>query len=105
MKFHQRVPRSFKANLAFRRSVLTQCQGNPDAQAAALEACRQDPLFWANTFVWTYDPRPRVKFLPFCSWPIQDECITRIIEAVDGRHDFLIEKSRDMGASWCNLIA
>lgn len=68
-------------------------------------ACSQDPLFYINTFVWTYDPR-RVPWskLPFISYPFQDTGLLKLFGAI-GDHDLLVEKSRDMGASWLCLLA
>jgi len=63
-------------------------------------------LFYVNTFVWTYDPRkisgghnPK---LPFITYEYQDNAFYALDEAV-GEKDVLIEKSRDMGASWICL--
>ena len=69
------------------------------------QCCAEDPIFWVKGFVWTYDPRrqPRSK-LPMIPYPFQEQAIKDIVEAVEIGHDILIEKSRDMGASWlCSL--
>lgn len=69
------------------------------------DACSKDPLFWLNGFGWTYDPRrnPSPK-LPFILYPFQEEAILELIIAI-GEYDLLIEKSRDMGASWLCISA
>lgn len=71
-------------------------------------ACSLDPIFYINGFMWTYDSRlvkdgqsPRV---PFILYPFQREGILEIFNAI-GKEDLLIEKSRDMGASWLNVAA
>ena len=71
-------------------------------------ACAMDPIFYINGFLWTYDARlikggqsPRV---PFILYPFQREGIMEIFDAI-GNEDLLIEKSRDMGASWLNVAA
>jgi hypothetical protein len=40
---------------------------------------------------------------PFITWAVQDEFIGELQDAIDGGHDTLINKSRDMGASWLCL--
>ena len=65
-------------------------------------ACSEDILFWVNAFVWTYDPRQDIPKLPFITWEFQDEGLCCLEESI-GKTDLLIEKSRDMGASWMCL--
>jgi len=55
---------------------------------------------WINLCGWVYEPRADVKAKPFLTWPIQDEAIFAIHEAITDGHDLLFEKSRDMGATW-----
>lgn len=64
--------------------------------------CSRDLLFYLNAFGWTYDPRCTPPALPFITWEYQDEAALAIDDAI-GRSDLLIEKSRDMGASWLVL--
>lgn len=64
-------------------------------------ACRDDILFYLNAFCWVFEPRDKQVY-PFITWPFQDKIIRRMVKAL-GRHDILIEKSRDMGASWMCL--
>jgi hypothetical protein len=71
-------------------------------------ACADDLLYWVQTYVWTYDPRPHPlitndKNIPFILYPFQEEALLRIDAAI-GRHDLAVEKSRDQGASWMFLI-
>lgn len=79
--------------------------GSSSEQAAAhlIEACEQDILFFFNFALWTYDPRRRdAPLIPFITWEFQDRAILTLSDAC-GDHDVLIEKSRDMGASWILL--
>lgn len=73
-----------------------------DERAAALvwEACRADPLFFLNAFVWIYEPRtepPEVR--PFLTYPFQDAAVLDTMVWF-GKCDIGCEKSRDQGASW-----
>jgi hypothetical protein len=72
-----------------------------------IESCKADILFYVNVFAWTYHPkeligRPRV--VPFETWPHQEETFRSILEHIDNQRDLVIEKSRDMGLSWINVM-
>ena len=73
------------------------------------DACSRDILYWINTFVWTFDPRKPNPKIPFITYEYQDEAFLAMDEALPGAggefkgHDVIIEKSRDMGASWICL--
>ena len=77
-----------------------------DSRAEELvSACRIDPLFWLNFFCWTYDPRRRLRPCPMITYPFQEIAFYWILHAIDNQYDLLIEKSRDMGATWLVLYA
>lgn len=64
----------------------------------------RDLLFYVNVFGWTYNPKnTHVSRIPFVTWPYQDDAFRKMEEAIDSGHDAVIEKSRDMGASWMML--
>lgn len=69
------------------------------------DICSKDILYWFNVFAWTYDPRKNGMecHLPFITYDFQDEYILSLLEAIRKGEDILVEKSRDMGASWCIL--
>ena len=97
--FYDLVPKDFAANLKFRREmILTGCSDSKAAEELWI-MCSRDPLFYINTFVFTYDPRRQPSALPFITYEYQDDAILSIEDAL-GDHDLFIEKSRDMGASW-----
>ena len=80
-------------------------------QQDLLDACAESQLFWLNTFGMTFhqfDVAPDGKRTesahadqPMISWPVQDNLLTRFEEGVKTGDDILIDKARDMGASWC----
>lgn len=110
MPYNPMVPKDLKGNLRWRKKVLALGRSSEEAALDLWRMCSRDPLFWVNTFVWTYDPRLVDKVIPFITYPFQDEAIldliasTGIISGIKAR-DLLIEKSRDMGATWCAIIA
>lgn len=62
--------------------------------------------FFLNNFGWTFDPRPEhaPNHLPFITFEYQDQAIQWFIDHVDNGRDGLLEKSRDMGASWLLFV-
>ena len=103
--FARRVPREIRANLRWRREAIARALDDPEYADWLREACSKDPVFFIDVFCSTYDPRvePFPK-LPFILYPFQEDAILEIIRAV-GSTDLLIEKSRDMGASWIVVAA
>jgi hypothetical protein len=56
--------------------------------------------------LWTFQPKREQsirKHLPFITWPVQDECIDWLIQGIRHGGDRLVDKSREMGASWIIL--
>jgi hypothetical protein len=109
------IPKTIKANLLWRRRLLNEASASEPFQRQLRAACAASPWFWINGFCWTYRPK-RVNELgeevpcldheahvPFVTWLVQDEFIGELQDAIDGGHDVLIDKSRDMGASWLCL--
>ncbi len=105
MPFYETVPKTLLANIAFRQRIVD--LGNADAVHAETirNMCAKDPLFYINTFVWTYDPRQDSPKIPFITYPFQDDAMMELFKAIKLGHDMGIEKSRDMGASWMLLLA
>lgn len=98
------VPRTARENLKWRTRVLKRAARDCDFAEAMRQACAADPVFFLNAFGWTYDPRRPTTKLPFILFPFQEEAIQELRLAI-GHHDLLIEKSRDMGASWMCISA
>lgn len=101
------VPTEFTDNLKWREHVIKRAAGDPVAQRRLLEWCRQDPVFYVNTFVWQYNPKKRngPTVAPFVLWDFQVDALLAIFRAIKDGGDLVIEKSREMGASWLCLIA
>lgn len=107
--FYNDVPKDRAENIKYRQRLhqMLTTGGGRGSLDQIKEACRRDPLFFINTFCWTYDPREEDKggnpVIPFITFDLQDEMIHEIFESL-GKRDMLIEKSRDAGASWCCLM-
>ena len=92
--------------MRYRQEMLTRAGSDRDLQRELWIACSRDILYWINAFGWTYDPRKisdgMTPKIPFVTWEYQDEAFLALDESI-GKSDVLIEKSRDMGASWICL--
>lgn len=78
-----------------------------EKKALLYEKCRRDPVFWVNYFGWTYDPRPHVKNhkTAFILYDFQEDALRSMIAHIKEGKDVLLDKSRDMGATWIVLYA
>jgi phage terminase large subunit len=83
---------------------LSRAANNKKLQAIAVEICRQDILAWVNLFVSTYDPRKSPSVVPFITYPYEDELILELVDRIKNQKDILVDKSRDMGVTWCVLL-
>ncbi len=105
------VPKKPVANILWRERLLRKAENDVGLQKEMLQACKESALFWINAFVWTFhgkdiDARTfkevpaRHAHNPMITWEIQDELITTLETAILTGEDILIDKSRQMGASW-----
>ena len=66
----------------------------------ALLLAERDPVFFMNEFCWTYDPREPTPFIPFDLFPDQEKAVEFLKDLMERGKDGILEKSRDMGATW-----
>lgn len=98
------IPREYGANLRFRKGLVQRCSEDEGFRREQWILCSRDPAYWVNGYVFTYDPRiVRQPAQPFILYPFQERALETLLNAL-GRHDVLIEKSRDMGASWLIVL-
>ena len=99
------------SNYDFRAGVLSNVSKDKDFESAIYDMCKKDCLFWLNTFGWVYEPRKEQytklgyegPHLLFLTWPYQDDFVKWLVKKITLGQDGLLEKSRDMGASWLVL--
>ena len=104
-KLADRVPTDLKKNLEFRKRIYARVRTDREFAKYIIDGCKRDPIFFINTFCWTYDPR-REPFsrIPMILYDFQEEAVLLLANSIN-KEDILIEKSRDMGASWiCILV-
>lgn len=75
-----------------------------DMQSVAKYLCASNIFFWLEHYCFTFDPRPdSLHHLSFIPYPFQKDLINQILNSIRSGDDILIEKSRDMGVTWCVL--
>jgi len=105
-RWHEAVPRERTANLRYRRFILEAAKDNPEIQRGCMEMARLDFLWWLNTWVFQFNPRKKgFEVGPFISWAFQDTASLSILrDHIEIDEDLLVEKSREMGATWLLLL-
>lgn len=73
--------------------------------AEDFQRAMKDPVYFVDTFCWTFDPRPEAypHHLPFKLYDFQKEYILWLVDHIKKGRDCFTDKSRDMGASWLVL--
>ena len=98
---YQLIPRENTAH--WRRRVIRRCRKDKLFRAGIMRMCKEDCIFWINTFAIQTNPKKRLKG-PFVCWGFQIEAVRAILGAVDAQEDIRWQKSREMGASWLALL-
>jgi len=109
-----KVPKWKEENLKWRAELLKRAENDYVMQQELLAASKQSVLFWVNAFVYTYhqfETNPETgkqvpsnePHWPFITWEIQDELFNWLDQRFTEGEDGLIDKSREMGASWSCL--
>ena len=87
-----------------RQKMLIKINGNNELIYCAKEYYKDNPIEFIQDFCITYDPRNALKeiptTMPFCLFPRQIELVDFIYSCLEDQQSGLIEKTRDMGASW-----
>lgn len=105
------VPKFEAENIEYRANLLRKAENDPILQADLMAASKESQLFWINTFAWTYhqfdvdpDTGRRIQAIyphsPFITWEVQDGLFYEFDRCLELGEDILIDKARDMGASW-----
>lgn len=109
-EWHKVVPREYWANLEFRKWLIESCRNNRENQQAVIEGCRHDFLFFINVFCLQYNPllnKDGRGIGPFITYEFQEKALLQdhgILWTYEENRTAVIEKSREMGASWLFLI-
>lgn len=67
-------------------------------------ACRDDPVLFFNTFLYTFDPKRPPFHFPFRLFPFQEErIVNNLVHAIEMGYDIFFDKTREMGVSYTCL--
>ena len=70
---------------------------------AMKEQAKEDPVFFFDTFLYTFDPKREPFHHRFKTFPFQKRLIRDILFAIKNGDDLFIEKCREMGATYTTL--
>lgn len=112
--YYKSVPKGLAENLKYRQAVLTAARDDKKIQRGLMEMCKNDVVFWINTFAWQYNPNvPNMRKAPFITWDCQERFLLDrpettgrkgVIWCYENPCTSVTEKSREMGASWLFLL-
>ncbi len=84
-----------------RCEIIRKIRSSPVTLVAAKKHYKTHPIHFIEHFMWTIDPRKiDMSLLPFILFPKQREYIEWLYNHYLKREDGIVEKSRDVGASW-----
>lgn len=75
-------------------------EGEKGVHSREMERCEKDPVYWCNTYGYTYDPRTESKSMPFKLFPKQEEFLRWLTEREANKEGGLCDKSRGVGVSF-----
>ena len=106
-QWHEQVPTDERDNLLFRRNLNRECVKDQNLQRGVRYYCKNDIIFYVNAFVWQFNPKAKRagEVGPFIAWDFQQQALLEMLYCIETDEDLLIEKSRQMGASWMLCIA
>lgn len=107
-QWYKLVERDQRKNLEQRKRVLEACLTNAELRDGFMYMCARDIRLWVSLFVWQFNPkRIGSEVEPFIAWDWQDaddNGFCWLLENIENQEDAVVEKSREMGATWMALI-
>jgi len=99
------VPKDLYENTKQRFLLAKLCGKSEALRINQYKMCALDIIYWVNIWVSTYDPRKNPSTIPFITYEYEDKLLRDLVDSIMNQKDILIEKSRDMGVTWCVLLA
>jgi len=97
-------PPDYVSVWAWRQKQLLAMRANPVLLTGALEYYRTRPVEFITHWLDTYDPRNAGRgipaYMPFIMFERQAEFVRFLMAMIEGEENGLVEKARDMGATW-----
>lgn len=97
-------PPDYVAEMATRQTRIRKIRASQILKLGVTERYRDDPVSWITHWAVTYDPRKAGSDLsttmPFVPFDKQEELTEFLLACVEAQQSGLVEKARDMGATW-----
>jgi phage terminase large subunit len=94
-------PRDYFEEYKRRLKSLRKCAHDPRLQKALMKHYEGNIQDWINDWVITYNPRAAdLKIMPFLLFRRQEEFLDFLLGCLRDKEGGLVEKSRDIGATW-----
>ena len=113
LPYYDLVPKDVQGNAEYRIKLIDWAAKSKENRQKIINACAQDPLWYINSFVFTYDPRPKLadnplygyeeRVVPFITYPFQDNLVMEIVQAVRSGYSLVVPKCRTTGVSVCGM--
>ncbi len=99
-------PYDYAAIFNKRSKMLLRIRQKPELKFALKTFYKDNPIQFIEDWCVTYDPRAKIKIMPFILFPRQKEFIEFFLGCVNDKENGLVEKCRDVGATWlCCALA
>jgi len=89
-----------KSEILRRTKLKIRCETEKDFLLDELVRCNQDPIYFIDNWIWTYDPRKNPSRIPFKLYPAQKKYILWLYERYITGTSGVVVKPRDIGATW-----
>lgn len=91
----------YTKNMAYRLKIQELCKESDHFKKLQWGLCKSSILYFCNTFGYVHEPRrSKNRSLPFVTFEFQDEILQWQLWLIANKQSGVLEKSRDMGASW-----
>ncbi len=94
----------YTAEINRRTRLLLKAKSDKKIRKGLMTYYKSNPVDWINDFCITFDPRndglTKPRLMPFMLFPRQEEFVQFVWECFRDKENGLIEKCRDVGASW-----
>lgn len=74
-----------------------------DALRGMAEKAKNDPVYFINTFCYTFNPKQEPYHFRFKLFPFQEKLVKDIVAHIDGGQDLFVEKSRELGVTYVSM--
>lgn len=93
-------PPDYNLEIRWRIQKMKEISNSPDLIHGAKLYYKTRPIEFINHWIVTYDPRTEAKIVPFILFRKQEEFILFLQDCLGNKQAGLVEKSRDVGASY-----